>query len=128
MFTIRQIDDLHARLGKAQTFWEYMLALRTIGVEKYESFLTDGHSKYFGDHGYKVVSDPVHEKLFISETSDRESFLKHLTLHEQGKTTYLEMSKGLAESGIEKWSVDMSKKTMIYYDVQGNEILVETLE
>ena len=38
------------------------------------------------------------------------------------------MSKGLAESGIEKWTVDTSRMTMTFYDKAGNEMLVETIK
>lgn len=102
MFTIEQINDLHARLGKAATLFEYVRALNAIGVEKYDSYLTDGHSEYFGKSGHEVISPPAHDKLSIAEKSNRENFLKHLKLHEQGKTSYIEMSEGLAQSGIEK--------------------------
>jgi uncharacterized protein YbcV (DUF1398 family) len=51
-----------------------------------------------------------------------------LKLHEQGQTTYFEMSQGLAESGIEKWTLDTSKMTMIFYDKAGNALLVERIE
>ncbi len=128
MFTIEQINDLHSRLGKAKTLFEYVCALKAIGVEKYDSYLTDGHSEYFGKHGQKVISPPAHDKLSIAKNSDRETFLRHLKLHEQGKTTYIEMSKGLAESGIEKWTVDSSKTTMTFYDRAGNEMLVEIIK
>jgi uncharacterized protein YbcV (DUF1398 family) len=37
------------------------------------------------------------------------------------------MSKGLAQSGIEKWTVDTSKMTMIFYDRAGREMLVESI-
>jgi uncharacterized protein YbcV (DUF1398 family) len=128
MFTIEQINELHARLGKAETLVEYVRALNAIGIERYDSYLTDGHSEYFGKHGHKVSAPPAHDKLSIAEKSNRENFLKHLKLHEQGKTTYIEMSKRLAQSGIEKWTVDTSKITMIFYDKAGNEMLVETIK
>ena len=128
MFTIEQINDLHARLGEAETLFEYVRSLNAIGVEKYDSYLTDGHSEYFGKRGHKVISPPAHDKLSIAEKSNRENFLKHLKLHEQGKTTYIEMSKGLAESGIEKWTVDTGKLTMIFYDKAGSEMLVENIK
>jgi uncharacterized protein YbcV (DUF1398 family) len=38
------------------------------------------------------------------------------------------MSKGLAESGIEKWIVDVNRMTMSYVDRAGNEMLVEAIE
>jgi uncharacterized protein YbcV (DUF1398 family) len=128
MFTLEQINDIHDRLGNAETLFQYLEALKNIGVDKYDSFITDGHSEYFGSGGHKVVSPPVHEKLSIAETSDRESFLQHLDLHNQGKTNYLEMSKGLADSGIEKWAFDTNKMTIAYYDQNGDEIPVETIK
>lgn len=70
----------------------------------------------------------MHEKLSIAEISNRESFLKHLDLHSEGKTNYLEMSKGLADTGIEKWTFDTNKMTIAYYDRDGNEILVEAIK
>lgn len=103
-------------------------ALKNIGVDQYDSLITDGHSEYFGRGSHTVVSPPVHEKLSIAETSNRESFLKHLDLHNQGKTNYLEMSKGLADSGIEKWTFDTNKMTIAYYDQNRNEILVEAIK
>lgn len=42
--------------------------------------------------------------------------VKRLNLHNQGKTSYLEMSRGLANSGTEAWTFDSNKMTMTYYD------------
>jgi uncharacterized protein YbcV (DUF1398 family) len=87
----------------------------------------DGHSEYFGKSGYTVISPPAHETLTIADTSDKEQFLRLLNLHNQGKTSYLEMSKGLADSGIEKWTVDTKNMTMTFYDKRRNEMLAETI-
>ena len=127
MFTIEQINDIHDRLGNASTLATYLQALAAIGIEKYNSYLTDGHSEYFGAQGEKVSSPPVHEKLPIAETSNREAFLKHLKWHAEGKTDYFEMSRGLAESGIEKWTFDTHKMTITYYNNVGSEMLTETI-
>jgi hypothetical protein len=75
--------DLHARLGSAKTFTEYVLALKGLGVERYGSYLPDGHSEYFGQGGHRVVSPPVHEVLPVAETGQRETFLEHPRRHEQ---------------------------------------------
>lgn len=127
MFTIEQINDIHDRLGNANTLADYLHALTAIGIEKYDSYITDGHSEYFGKLGQKVISPPAHEKLSIAEKSNKENFLKHLKLHEEGKTDYFEMSRGLADSGIEKWTFDTSKLTITYYDKAGNEMLTESI-
>ena len=127
MFTLDQINDIHKRLGKQATLPQYLRALKAIGIDKYDSFVTDGHSEYYGNDNHKIVSPPVHEKLTIAKTSNREGLLKHLNLHNQGKTNYVEMSKGLCDSGIEKWTFDTSKMTIAYYDKEGKRMLVETI-
>ena len=71
MFTFEQINDIHDRLGNAETLAQYLEALKNIGVDKYDSFVTDGHSEYFGKDGHKVVSAHVYEKLSVAETSNR---------------------------------------------------------
>lgn len=127
MFTIEQINDIHDRLGAAETLVQYLQSLNAIGVERSDSFIADGHSEYLGKSGHKVVTGPAHEKLTIAKTSNRERVLEHLSLHNQGRTSYLEMSKGLADSGIAKWTFDTTKMTIAYYDEAGNEILVEAM-
>jgi len=69
MFTIQQINDLHDRLGEMESFPHFVWALNSLGVETYDSYLTDGHSEYFGIDGYTVKSPAAHEKLSIAETS-----------------------------------------------------------
>lgn len=127
MFTIEQINDVHEKLGKMKDFLSYVKALKLLGIEKYDSYLTDGHSQYFGAGGYQVESVPVHEKLLIADNSNKENFLRHLSLHEERKTDYMTMSRGLAESGIEKWTVDTNAATISYYDKKGNALLAESI-
>jgi len=127
MFSIEHINDIHGRLGSASTLPEYLRALKALGVERYDSYLADGHSEYFGQGGHRVVSPPVHEVLPVAGASEREAFLQHLSRHERGETTYLEMSRGLAQSGIEKWTVDTGRMTMTFYDKAGREMLVEQI-
>lgn len=127
MFTLEHIDELHARLGSAKTFPAYVRALHVLGVERYESFLADGHSVYFGRDRYRLVSPALHELFPIAETSQHDTFLQHLRQHELGQTTYLEMSRGLARSGIKKWIVDTGRMTMAFCDKAGREVLVEQI-
>lgn len=128
MFTLHQINDIHDNLGKADTFFEYIQALNEIGVKKYDSYLEDGHSEYFGQDGHRVTSPAVHEDLIVANNSDKDGLIEHLELHDQGKTTYVEMSRGLADCGIEKWTVDTGRATMTFYDCTGKALLVEDIE
>src|SRR4051794_34269326 len=98
-----QIDDLHARFGRAETLADYMHGLASLGVVRFESFVVDGHSEFFSADGRRVVSPPHRELLTVAEVSDQTSFLDHLRLHRDKKPSYVEMSAGLAASGVEKW-------------------------
>ncbi len=70
---------------------------------------------------------PFQAQGLPAETGQHEAFLEHLRRHEQGATTSLEMSRGLAQSGIEKWTVDTGRMTMTFYDRAGREMLVEQI-
>ena len=126
MFTLGQIDDIHGRFGRQDTLVQYLRALNAIGVERSDSFIADGHSEYFGTGGETVVT-PAHEVLTIAATSSRDGLIQSLARHSQGETSYLEMSEGLARSGVEKWTFDTSALTIAYYDKAGNELLTEAL-
>ena len=127
MFTLEQIDDTHDRFGHQDTLVQYLRALNAIGVERSESFIADGHSEYFGKGGETVVTPSAHEVLTIAGTSSRDGLLEHLARHGEGKTSYVEMSTGLAQSGVEKWTFDTSALTITYYDKAGHELLTEAI-
>jgi uncharacterized protein YbcV (DUF1398 family) len=82
--------------------------------------VSDGHSEYLGHDDYSLKSPAVHARLTVADTSNRSAFLEQLDLYSQQKTSYLEMSKGLADCGIQKWTVDTDQMTMTYYDKAGN--------
>lgn len=127
VFTLAQIDDLHARLGRADSLPEYLRALAVIGVVRYESFVTDGHSGFFDANGHRVVSEAHHAVLAVAEVSDRTAFLEHLRRHAAGETSYVEMSAGLAACGVEKWVADTDALTLTYRDRSGAALLAERL-
>ena len=123
-----QIDDIHARLGNADSLADYLRALATIGVVRFDSYVADGHSEFFDADGERVASSAHHDVLAIAESSDRDALLESLRLHHDGKTSYVEMSEGLADSGIEKWVAETSRMTMTYVDRAGEALLVERVE
>jgi uncharacterized protein YbcV (DUF1398 family) len=128
LFTIEQINDLHDRLGNMETLPDYLRALSAIGVARFDSYIRDGHSEFFSSDGQRVVSEAAHELLTIADVTDREKVVEHLARHQRGETGYVEMSKGLAESGVEKWTMDTNDLTVTYLDSQGNTLLVEPLQ
>jgi uncharacterized protein YbcV (DUF1398 family) len=127
MFTLEQITDIHNRLGNRDALGDYLRALRDIGVEKYDSYLTDGHSEYFGTDGQRLVGPEFHETFAVAEVCEKEQFLQYLQQIERGDVGYAEMSKALAGYGVEKWTFDTEELTITYFDKVGNVLLGEKI-
>jgi uncharacterized protein YbcV (DUF1398 family) len=128
MFTLEQITDIHDRLGSRDTLVDYLHALRGIGVETYDSFVADGHSEYFGVNGRQLVGPAFHEAFTIADTCDKERFLQYMQEVEQGGIGYVEMSRALADQGVEKWTFDTARLTITYFDKAGRVLLDEKVE
>jgi uncharacterized protein YbcV (DUF1398 family) len=127
MFALEHIDGIHERLGDARTLYQYVQALRELGVGRYDSYVEDGHSEYFGRDGHSVTTDAAHQTLHIANISNRDGLAQQLSLHKQGKTSYIEMSRGLAQSGVERWTVDTHEMTLTFYDRSGTALMVEVI-
>jgi uncharacterized protein YbcV (DUF1398 family) len=128
MFTWAQIEEMHGRLGLAETLADYLRGLAALGVVRFESFVSDGHTEFFGAGGQRVVSPTHHEVLRVAEDSDRDAFLEHLRQHVARETSYLDMSRGLADSGVEKWVADTAALTMTYRGRDGVVLLVDQID
>lgn len=127
MFTIEQIKTAHRKVNSGADFPAYIQNIKKLGVTYYETFVSDGHTDYFGVSDYKTSSTSKYDTLQIADTSKPEQFKSDLIAHQQGKTDFLTFCKDCAKSGIEKWAVSMDKMTCTYYDKAGKEILVENV-
>ena len=127
MFSIEQIQDAHGKVKSGADFPAYIQDLKQIGVTHYETFVSDGHTNYYGANSYKITSPAKYETLTIAETSNEEQFKADLKAHQNGKTDYPVFCNEVSKSGIEKWSVCMNEMTCIYFDKAGNKILTEEI-
>lgn len=127
MFTIEEIKQAHAKVKSGADFPPYVQAISKFGVRSYETYVTDGHTDYYGENGYKVTSPPKYEQLTIAEDSNTAQFKINLKDHQQGKTDYLTFCKISAKLGVEKWVVSIEAMTCSYIDKTGNEMLVEVI-
>lgn len=127
MFTIGQIKEAHSKVKSGADFPNYVQDLIQLGVASYETYVGDGHTDYFSNNGFKISSGIRNEMLFVAGKSDVAQFEKDLKTHQEGKTDYLTFCKQSANSGVEKWVVDMKKMTCTYYDKAGNEMLTEKI-
>lgn len=127
MFTVEQIELAHHKVKSGAGFPKYIQDIKQIGVTAFETWVSDGHTEYSGKNGYKTESQPEYKELTIANNSDKDKFIHYLKIHQQGKTGYFAFCNHCAETGIEKWFVNLDKMTCTYYDRTGNEILAEVV-
>lgn len=127
MFTLEQIQTAHSKVKSGADFPRYIKEIKQLGVSNYETFVSDGHTDYYGENDYKASTVAKYETFAIGEKSNAEQFKMDLKAHQQGKTDYLTFCSDCAKSGVEKWAVRMDKMTCTYYDKADNEILMENV-
>jgi uncharacterized protein YbcV (DUF1398 family) len=127
MFTLEQIKTAHSKVKSGADFPNYIQELIKLGLSHYENFVLDGHSTFFGKNNYTISSPAKYKALSISGKSNPEQFKSDLKAHQQGQTDYMTFCNDSAKSGVEKWTVDLSKMTCTYYDAEGNTVLEELI-
>jgi len=127
MFTAEQIKAAHSNVKSGADFPKYIQEIKVLGVTAFETWVKDSHTEYFGTAGYSTSSTPMYEDLGIASSSNKTRFEHYLKIHQQGETDYVTFCKHCAETGIEKWFVDLSEMTCTYYDKAGNKILAEQI-
>lgn len=108
-------------------FPAYIRELKNLGVQSYETFVTDGRTNYSGQNGHKATWPAKYEVLEVAKTANKAQFEKDLKAHQQGKSDYPTVARQAASGGIWKWEVDLEKMTCTYYDTSGNELIVEKI-
>jgi len=127
MFTVAAIEQAHDKVKSGADFPKYIQEIKAMGVLSFETWMKDSHTDYRGANGFHTSSAPQYEALTISEATNKDRFTNQLKTHQQGGTDYYTFCKDCAETGIEKWIVDLEKMTCTYFDSAGHEILVEQI-
>lgn len=127
MFTVEQIEQAHQKVKSGADFPKYIQEIKLLGVTGFETWVKDSHTEYFGANNYQTQSKPQYEELTIAEKSNNQKFVDYLKKHQRGETNYFTFCQHCAETGIEKWIVNLEKMTCTYFDKTGNEILVEQI-
>lgn len=125
MFTIAQIKAAHATVKTGADFPNYIKVLKALGIQQYQTFVSDSHTDYAGANGYSISSEPVYDPLTISATANKTAFESELKKHQGGGSGYMEFCEQCAANGINKWIVDLEKMTCTYYDSNGAAVYME---
>src|SRR5688572_4005724 len=89
MFTVDQIKAAHSKVKSGADFPAYIKEIKQLGVTYYKTFVSDGHTEYYGASNFKTIAPAKYTKLTISETPNTEQFKVDLKEHQQGKTDFL---------------------------------------
>ncbi len=127
MFTLNQIKEIHSNVKSGADFPQYVQNLIELGLVRYHLYVSDGHSHYFGNDNFNIQSEPKYSTLVIAEESNKLKFQYFLKIHQAGQTDYMTFCQHSAETGVEKWTVDMIEMTCTYYDKQENKMLIEEI-
>lgn len=127
MLIIEKIKEAHSKVKSGEDFPAYIREIKLLGVAKYVTMVHDSHTEYADKDGHHIQSSPMFDVITIAPVGDKEKFCNYLKMHQQGKTSYPEFRNHCAETGIEKWVADLNDMTCTYYDMQGNEMLVEKI-
>jgi len=127
MFTIEQIKAAHSKVKSGADFPAYVQDIKRLGVVYYETFVTDGHTDYYGASGFKVSSAGNTSRRSIAGASNEKKFSDDLKAHQQGKTDYPRFCDDAAASGVEKWAVSTDEMTCTYFDRSGDKVLEEKI-
>lgn len=127
MFTVEQIKAAHSKVKSGADFPAYIRDIQKLGVTYYETFVTDGHTDYYGENQYKKTSGAKYDALEIAAVPAISQFKTDLLAHQRGKTDYMSFCREAAGSGVEMWAVCMEKMTCTYYDLEGRAMLDEQI-
>ena len=127
MFTLEQIEKAHSKVKSGADFPSYIQEIKGFGVFSFITWVKDSHTEYFSKNGFETKSLPKYEVLEINNSTNKENFINYLKTHQRGETDYFTFCKHCAETGIEKWIVNLEEMTCIYFDNSNNEILIENI-
>lgn len=115
MFTIEQINAAHSKVRSGADFPNYIKEMKALGVTHYETYVSDGHTIYFGDKNYIIHSPAKYDLIEIQPVVKESEFKKGLLEHQKGLTDYPTFIQMCSMCGIIHWKVDISKMTCTYF-------------
>ena len=122
-FKLTEIKEAHSKVKSGADFPNYVQDLIKLGVKKYDTYVCEGHTLFFGVDNYQVKSEAKYAEITIANISDKERFKHYLKSHQRGQTDYPTFCNNSAVTGAEKWTVDMDQMTCTYYDKSNNKML-----
>mgnify|MGYP006180113757 CR=1 FL=1 len=99
MFTIEQIKTAHSKVKSGADFPSYIQDLKQLGVTSYDSYVSDGHTNYFGKNDFKIIES---NHYTINEKGEKKYNLKlfieeKIIQNEIGKNPLLQVNNSITK-------------------------------
>src|SRR5690606_37927873 len=104
-FTVEKTREKLTQVRTGSDIPALAMKLKNIGVTYYETRMEDGRSIYHVKNGYELITEPNYDPIVVDDTVNLEKLKADIENHQQGRTNYFEISRRLANNGIEKWAV-----------------------
>jgi uncharacterized protein YbcV (DUF1398 family) len=127
MFTIQQMKTAHAKVKNGADFPAYIQEIKQLGLTRYEYFVENGKTAYYGVDGFQVSGEAIYSEITISSNPSPAALLQIIAEHQQGKTNFLTFCAQVANAGVKKWVVDTQAMLCSYYDITGNSMVAEPI-
>ena len=117
----------HAKVKTGADFPEYVKEIKSLGLQYYEFFVTDGRTIYHGADGFSVNGHAIYPEKEIAIAASPDAVKQIISGHQQGKSNFLTFCELVASAGVEKWVVDAQTMLCSYYDLDGNVMVAEPI-
>lgn len=124
MFTLEQLHEARGRVKSGADFPALVQTFIRLGVHRYTTWLTDGHTDYEGAE-QRLSSPAGHAPLPIAGRLDRAHFIACMKHHQQGGSDYPTICNEARACGVQRWVVDTEAMTCTYFTPGGEVVLVE---
>ncbi|HSD15190.1 MAG TPA: 2,3-bisphosphoglycerate-independent phosphoglycerate mutase [Flavobacterium sp.] len=126
-FSLEEIHEAHSHVKSGADFPRYANELKNMGVLKYENFVADGKTIYFGVNDFSLTDEPKYERIKISNDPSTLELERVIKTHQQGQTDYKTFCIQAAAAGAYKWICDFTDMTCSYCDADGNTMIIEDI-
>lgn len=127
MSTITDIETAQSKIASAADFPQFVQDLKNMGIQQFSTIVENSQSIYWLAGGKPIVSEVKYAPLPLTYETDVDAFMTRLKMHQEGKTDYYTFCVDSANSGIEKWVMDLDQMTCTYFDHACRAVLVETV-
>lgn len=127
MFTMSQIEQIHAKVKTGADFPHYVQELKALGMAYYDFFVVDGHTEYVATSGECLHSPAKYTPLTVAAVGDAQALHHTIAIHQQGLTDFATFCTQAAQAGVHYWRTDVTNLRCVYVDGKQRELWVEAI-